>query len=305
MEHIKGNCPRCGKPLEIPADLEKFSCLYCGARTTLKEMLEMQNLPKGQYGAEREYLKEHLPKTVINYPEYYKKMNRKDFIPTFEAYEAENTPIVKRLDVCVRSAPEGREACIEALCSELLDAIEAHLKVQPKWAKKSDDLLFSTRVVLALFLTPLIRKLRLQTAESFCWQLNQQWIKRWPKHKWTPGEYSVLEAGYKKRGLCFITTATCLHEGKADDCAELTAFRAFRDGYLMENGCQSQVDLYYHIAPTIVNCINYCDDPDRCYAEIRQNWLEPCYRAIREDRPQECHRLYCEMVEHLRNKYLQ
>ena len=29
---IRGVCPQCGKKLEIPAELEEFSCLYCGAR---------------------------------------------------------------------------------------------------------------------------------------------------------------------------------------------------------------------------------------------------------------------------------
>lgn len=28
---ILGICPKCGKKLQIPAELHRFSCLYCGS----------------------------------------------------------------------------------------------------------------------------------------------------------------------------------------------------------------------------------------------------------------------------------
>ncbi len=307
MEHIKGNCPHCAKPLEIPEGLEEFSCLYCGVRTSVAQMLACQSASQGQYEAELAYLKENLPLTVTRYPDHFRKMTRKDFVPAFEDYEAENAQIVNRLDTCARLNPKGREACMQEVCKEFLDELDAHLKAQPKWEKESkrQDMLFAVRVVLAIFLTPLVRKLRLETAEVFRAELNRQWLERWPTQKWTPGDYEVLEAGYRKRGLCFITSATCEYEKKADDCEELTAFRTFRDGWLSENGYHKDIELYYEIAPAIVQCIDYCDDSEKCYAQIREKWLQPCYRALQEERNEDCRRAYTEMVRTLQAKYLQ
>lgn len=305
MEYINGHCPQCGKALQVPPDLQEFSCMYCGARTNAEAI--QKDVSEETYLAERAYLKENLPLTVTRYPENYKKMTRKEFIPTFEAYENENTKIVRRLDVCMIASPIKNEACVAEICKDLLDGIDAHLHQQPKWEKKAkqQDLLFATRVVLAIFLTPLVRKLRLESAELFCEQLNRQWLERYPQHKWMPADYDVLVKGYKKRGFCFITTAACLHENKADDCDELTAFRAFRDGWMMQNGCQAQVARYYEIAPAIVQCIDYCDDADTCYAFIREKWLDPCYHALKEQRNEDCHALYSDMVERLCQRYLQ
>ena len=305
MDYIKGYCPHCGKALQVPSDLEEFSCLYCGKRTNPKEI--RKDISDELYQKEREYLKKNLPLAVINYPENYKKMTRKEFIPTFNEYEDENASIVKHLDICIRSSPTDSNECMQEICKDLLDGIENHLKTQPKWksSRKQYDMLYATRVVLAIFLSPLVRKLELETAEDFCKELNKQWIARFPAHKWTPGEFHVLEAGYKKRGFCFITTATCEHEGKADDCAELSAFRAFRDGYLTANGFEADIQKYYDIAPAIVQCIDHCDDRTACYEEIREKWLKPCYQALLENRAEDCRVLYSQMVETLAQKYLQ
>lgn len=305
-EYIKGNCPHCKKPLEIPDGLEKFSCLYCGMRTSLQEMLELQNIPEGQYEAELEYLKAELPNTVINYPNHYRKMTKKEYIPTFKAYEAENKEIVKRIDTCAKLCSEGAKKAISQICADLIEALESYFYAQPRWQKenKRNDLLFETRVVLAIFLTPLVKKLHMDTSEMFRRELNRQWLVKWPEHKWTPGDYQVLEAGYSKKGLCYITTALCRYEGKDDDCEQLQAFRNFRDGWLRENGGQDDIALYYEIAPVIVACMDYCDDTDLCYAQVREKWLAPCYEAIVNGRNDECRKLYTQMVRTLQNRYM-
>lgn len=305
-EFVYGNCPNCGKPLQIPADLEEFACLYCAERCRTEVMLALGNVPEGHYGVEREYLKENLPKTVINYPDYHAKITKKEFYNAFDIYEVENSEILEHLDICARMDPEGKKACMQKVCQDLLDALEAHLKADSRWEKKNkrEQLLFETRVILAIFLTPLVRKLKLETAELFRQELNRQWLERWPTHKWIPGDYEVLAGGFKRRKLCFITTATCAFEGKPDDCAELTAFRAFRDGWLMQNGGSRDISLYYEIAPTIVTCIDYCDDAPVRYEQIRQKWLEPCYTALQEGRNDDCRTIYTDMVKTLQKRYL-
>ena len=89
-------------------------------------------------------------------------------------------------------------------------------------------------MVIAIFLVPAIRKLALPTSEDFCDVLQKEWVRRYPKTPFYLGSYEEISTGFRKKilGLCFITTAVCEEEGKPDDCEELTAFRAFRDGYL-------------------------------------------------------------------------
>lgn len=304
-EYIKAVCPHCGKEMQIPSDLEEFSCLYCGDRVRKEVMLELQNTREGRYEEERAYLKERLPQTVTHYLPYSKKITKKEFFGAFETYESENRKILEHLDICARLDPLGVEHCMEEVCKELLDGVEAELSGDKKWSSKSkrDELLFDTRVVMAIFLTPLVKKRRLETAEPFRKELNRQWLERYPKHKWIPGDYDVLAEGFKKKKLCFITTATCRFDGKPDDCEELTAFRAFRDGWLTAHGGEAEIARYYEIAPSIVTCIDHCDDPAEIYSLIREKWLNPCAEAIREGRNEDCRRIYTEMVTTLQEKY--
>ena len=306
-EFIQGNCPHCGNELQIPTDLQEFSCLYCGERCRTEVMLAMQNADTTQYDNEREYLRERLPQMVTGYPDYFKKITKKDFFKAFETYEIDNQKAMNRLDVCARLDPQGPEHCMKEVCKDLVDALEAHMMGDKRWAKSSqrEQLMFETRVILAIFLTPLARKCKLETAELFRTELNEQWLARWPKQKWIPGDYEVLANGFRRKKLCFITTATCRHDGKPDDCAELTAFRAFRDGWLTEQNGQGDIELYYEIAPSIVTFLNCCDDTDACYAQIREVWLDPCYRALQDGRNEDCRAIYTDMVQTLSRKYLQ
>lgn len=300
-------CPECGNKLEIPASLEEFSCLYCGKRARTSVVRELNKNADSAYEEKRAALRETLPQTVIKYPDYHKKITKKDFQPAFEAYERENTPIFEQLDVCERLRPGQTEECMREIAEDFLDELEEYMQKDPRWNKKNgrSNLMFEVKVVLAIFLTPLVRKLNLHSAEAFRTVLHEGWMKRWPKEQWMPGDYEILIGGFRKHRFCFITTAVCQSEGKPDDCAELTAFRSFRDGWLTDNGGKALIAEYYDIAPAIVNCIDLCDDSQRRYAELRERWLTPCYTALREERYADCRDTYINMVRTLENRYLQ
>ena len=306
-EMQKITCPHCGKELEIPAELDEFSCLYCGERIRRTEIQEEKEEITSTYEAEREYLKKNLAGTVTNYTSYYKKMSKSDFFPGFDTYEKENKEIIRHLDPCAALCPDGPEACVKEICTEMLDQIGEYLKKEGKWDRKSkqDDALFEIRVVLAIFMTPLVRKCKLANGELFRKELHRQWMERFPKHPWTPGDYDDLAGGYQRRKLCFITTATCRYDKKPDNCRELMAFRAFRDGWLTDHGGKQDIETYYEIAPSIVTMIDYCDSPEECYGEIRERWLKPCMRALDENRPADCRSIYTDMVKTLQKRYLQ
>ena len=304
---VKGNCPNCGKPLEIPAELEEFSCLYCGVRSKTANLRVKKEIVEGEFESRREELRERLPKTVTRYPDFYKKITKKEFFTAFERYENENRSTVDSIDPCADACPDGEKAAVAILCKDLLDALDESMQADRRWNKPAgkSNVLFEVKVVLAIFLTPLVRKRNLRCAEAFRTELNRQWLERYPKQEWSPGDYDVMAGGFQKHKLCFITTATCAYEGKSDDCAELTAFRAFRDGWLTEHGGEELIAEYYEKAPSIVTCIELCDDPTERYAEIRDRWLTPCYRALQASRMNECRDRYVDMVRTLEKRYFQ
>lgn len=289
---IKGNCPFCGKMLEIPAELTEFSCLYCGERSRTAILSAQANFDETPLLT----LAGELPQAITRYPQHYKKVTKKDYVKTFEAYETENEPLLTKLDLAICNDPRGVDAAVEAVCATLLDALEAHIM-----SHKKD--FFPVKSVLALFFTPLVKKLHLRCADRFCKRLHEMWADRFPKEVWMHGNYDEICAGFSRSKLCFITTATCAHEGKPDDCAELTAFRAFRDGWLQAHN-PDWIEEYYAIAPSIVTAIEHCDDADARYAEIRVRWLNPCLKALQDNKNTECRDIYINMVQILRKKYL-
>lgn len=180
-----------------------------------------------------EELLAQLPGCITRYPDLHLRIGKKDFFPTFAQYEQDNTPLLLQLDACCAGYPGGAEALAGHAAAVMLDGLAAHMEKDPRWGKRTrDNVFFDTKVALAIFFTPLLRKLQLELAEPLRTQLQTQWLARWPKQLWRPGDYDTLAGGFKKFRFCFITTATCASEGKPDDCAELTAFRAFRDGWL-------------------------------------------------------------------------
>ena len=104
---------------------------------------------------------------------------------------------------------------------------------------------------------------------------------------------------------CFITTAVCGSFGKDDDCYELTTFRKFRDGWLMNQpDGKSLIAEYYSIAPHIVDKINRLTDAAQIYKDLWQRYLEPCLNFIRSGDNVACKNKYVEMVRELKGKYL-
>lgn len=103
---------------------------------------------------------------------------------------------------------------------------------------------------------------------------------------------------------CFITSAVCQSEGKADDCEELSAFRRYRDEILMKTSDgQALVEEYYKIAPEIVKRINQEPDCKKTYRYLDEHFIQPGYLLLSEGKGDEAKELYMEGVLMLMRKY--
>ena len=226
-EMTTGLCPNCGHALQIPAELESFSCMYCGERLTKRQLLTQAAAAQRSdedCAASYDRAVARLGWCVKNFRDYQKKILRDAFFEAFETYETGCAPVIQELNNGI--TPERQTELLDQAAEAMLDELSAG------WEKKTD--MDDEKIILAIFFVPMVRKLQLPVSEEFVTLLQKKWVERYPKSPFYLGDYDSISGGFRKKflGLCFITTAVCQELGKPDNCAELTAFRAFRDGYL-------------------------------------------------------------------------
>ena len=124
QEFRSGNCPQCGHALKVPAELTKFSCMYCGTRLTMEELV-VQQLPQADEAAAAAFddAAAQLAGCVTNWRGYQKKITRNEFIPAFEAYEAGCAAVIGRLNTAVCAAGGDRTALVTQAAARMLDGL--------------------------------------------------------------------------------------------------------------------------------------------------------------------------------------
>ena len=110
--YLTGNCPKCGAELQIPAELQEFSCMYCGARLN-RDALAAQPAETPQCdAAEAEAAwrtaSGKLAGCIRNYPGYNRKILRDEFENAFAEYEAGTRPVFEELNAAVCAMEAGR-----------------------------------------------------------------------------------------------------------------------------------------------------------------------------------------------------
>ena len=306
QEFLTGKCPKCMQELRVPASLAEFSCMYCGARLAQGDLVtEAAETPAAPDADAYAAALEELSGCIRNYRGFHKRVTKTDYVPAFDEYEAGCRAVVVRLDAGLAGLPaDARAAQLRAAAGRMIDDLAVD------WAaRKGNRFLFDEdKYVVALFFVPMVLRQELPSGREFADTLQAVWVERYPKSPFYVGDYETLVGGFRKKkflGLCFITTAVCEAEGKPDDCAELTAFRAFRDGYLKaQPDGAALIEEYYRIAPTIVMCIDVCGDRDARYAAIREQYLQPCYNALQAGDLAGCKTKYVRMVRDLEREYL-
>lgn len=304
-ETKQGTCPKCRKALEIPADLHEFSCLYCGQRLTqamLLPSLVSVDTTDIDGKAAADFYHNHILSAITEYQGIEKEMTKTKFVPAFARYQEGNEETFRQLELAVAA----QTLTLEEAAVDFLDQLAARWDRDAKRHNRT-AMMDTDKFILAIYLIPMIQKLNLSISADYCTIVHAHWMERYPKSPFSIGTYEALADGFQKRflGLCFITTAVCRYNNKPDDCEELTAFRAFRDGYL--RACPDGPDLidaYYDMAPGIVTHIDLCHNRDEIYTEIRDRYLLPCYADIRQGKLAQCKSRYISMVQDLRTRFL-
>lgn len=297
-------CPHCGREILVPAELETFSCVYCGEKLTYSDFASKDALSAAPSPADLEYVRTHLMDCIRDYPNYYRNFNKKKYEQSFQAYREGIAETYRAMDRYLLAQPERRDALLQDFTEQFLRDWEDYHSASSRGRSAGEKQRFVNKMTLAWYTVPAIRDLGLSVSEDYPRRLQAAFVKAYPNNVFEATTYQDLAGGFRKHGMCFITSAVCAHEGKPDDCEELTAFRAFRDGWLSRTADGAAlVEEYYEIAPSMVLAIEFCDDADRVYSAIRRDYLDPCYAALQRGREEICRDTYIAMVERLKQRY--
>ncbi|MEI3130320.1 MAG: hypothetical protein V8S89_05780 [Oscillospiraceae bacterium] len=247
-EQIIGYCPKCGKELQIPGELPRFACMYCATKLTQAQLLADAPAPmpavEGDAAEEFAAFSALVLACVTNFPDSYKKVTRSEFSKYSDTYLDACRPAFDHLDQCARIEPDRRTKWAELGAEDLMHQLNDWFAAQKGWNSRARQarIVDNAKFTIALFLVPMLSRGNWTISRPFAKRLHTLWMARYPKSPFTLASYDDLVSGFRKRWLCFITTAVCEAEGKPDDCAELTAFRRFRDGWLSPAARRARVD---------------------------------------------------------------
>ncbi|MBR1759137.1 MAG: hypothetical protein IJ744_10505 [Lachnospiraceae bacterium] len=302
----RGRCPYCAGELEFPDGLTKGICMYCG------KTLKADDLISGDMSAliteaskNYEEALSHIEDLFVKYPDLMKSFNETDYEESFEAFMEAERGLVEQVDLACRMASEEvRYERLTALANKLMDAIMAAIDNGGKARGKREVRKNDYKMQQVVYIIPMIRELHLDISEEFSDAIITAWKERNNGDIYYKGDYHNLINGFRKRRICYITTAVCDTFGKPDNCYELMRFRQFRDDYLLlQPEGEALVAEYYDLAPRIVASIDLQPDRDKIYADIWEQYLSPCLSMIEEKQLAQCEEHYIKMVRTLEEIY--
>lgn len=244
-----------------------------------------------------EKFQELFDKALENVGDFRKKTYEKAFSTLYDEYK----DLVESLLVFCGEPTD--EKSLKTVAAVVPDYAQEKMKDASKRDQKK--LAMDMNLIMAVYVIPLITYTRSQTGD----QLAEEMVSLWNERNITgltlsKSSYDAVAQGFRK-GLCYITTAVCKDQNKADDCMELTELRRYRDEYLMksEEG-RMLVEEYYNVAPAIVFAIDMHKDASVIYQDLYQKYLIPCVTYAKDQKNLECKALYEDMVRKLEQEFL-
>lgn len=202
MESIKLTCPACGRELSVPSDLQAFSCLYCGAKHRMAELLAPTSSADE---ADRVYAEEHLLDCIRDFPNAFKHFDRKHYEAFYRTHKEAVAPVFEAMDRWICAHPTQRQQLLEQFAELFLDQWEAfhgsHPKAKSKHAR--DRLAFSDKLTLAWFTLPAVRDMGLSIGGDFPALLQDRFNERYPENFFAVGTFEEILGGFRKRWFLF------------------------------------------------------------------------------------------------------
>lgn len=300
MEFLKGVCPYCKGELQIPQDRETVICMYCGKELIVRDALAKQeeiNRPKPVSEEAAVEALQNLLYGIENPMQFFKKALYMEFFHKYAFENAKNLAILEQAYM----ASEDADALLPRIAEPLVARVESDLHALR--GRKKDELQMDYNLAMVVYVFPALLETNKVSGQAWIDVLIKIWKKHFPKTDLKSATAKEINAGFRYR-FCYITTAVCESQHKADDCYELSLLRTFRDDYLLlSKEGEAMVREYYDVAPSIVKHIGKRADADAIYEGIWQQYLSPCIRLIESGQNEECVDLYKHMVYELKDLY--
>ncbi|MBQ9592851.1 MAG: hypothetical protein IJR36_03115 [Lachnospiraceae bacterium] len=303
----RGRCPYCGGELEFPDGLEKGRCMYCGKAITADELLSgdiSQILAESSRNFDE--VLEKIEGVFLRHTDLMKQFNEKEYEDSFEAFMEQERGIIEQVDMSCRMVPaDVRASRLREIAARLIEAIMRTIDEKAGRSRSKRNVVENDfKMQQVVYIVPMIRELHLPVSEEFCDCLIEEWKARNNGDFYYKGDYHQLIDGFRRRKICYITTAVCETFGKPDNCYELMSFREFRDEYLLKQPeGEALVQEYYELAPRIVAAIDMRPDREQIYEGIWEEYLAPCLSMIEQEAYEDCADRYVTMVRTMEQKY--
>ena len=235
---------------------------------------------------------------------YGKEFRRKTYAGVMEYARERYAHTVDAVIECFADTPEEERGALTERLAQIIPE-HAYEKMQSVKKRNRDRMYVDYNMNMAVYVVPLLN----ESKDKNCVALTERMVELWNEKGITNmrlmhSTYDEIAGGFERK-LCYITTAVCLSQGKADDCYELELLREYRDTYLLSTPeGEALVKGYYNIAPTIVSRIARSEAPKQVYEEIWKNYLAPCVGLIEAGRPEACQEQYMAMVYELKGRYM-
>ena len=228
---------------------------------------------------------------------------------TFERYPDSFKRYCNKHKATLKAVEDGylqvidKEQFLTNMAEELANSAEKRIAEEEKKNAK-EKLAANLNMCLVIYTLPAVLEMNKAPANLFSKKILEAWKAHFPKTNLKASTFKQINSGFKRK-FCYITTAACESQGKADNCYELELLRSYRDNYLLqseEGG--AMVKEYYNIAPTIVNRIARQENADAVYDELWNSYLMDCVNKIENGENEACRERYAEMVYDLKSRYM-
>ena len=231
-------------------------------------------------------------------------LDKQTYASTLQSYTEELHDILEPAQQYCNDHPEVQKELLDTVADTLLRSILEDLKPLSKADHALRQDVYLMFVVTQL--SPALLKLELPVGRILCKSLQIAWCAVWPKQNYQIVTEEMISSGFDKKWYqCYITQSTCEFLGKPDDCFELKAFRAFRDGYL--KNCAdgpALIEAYYKSAPAIVQRIAFSSSRDAIFQRIWEIYLQACLEDLLHNRQEDCKNRYVSMMYALQQEFL-
>ena len=292
MSLVTIHCPHCGRELNVPDDTEHIVCMFCAKPIDLRAAL----LPEQPAETEPADWDSLLPDVLFADRLSGGRFRADTYPGEYDRYREQFRPALRAFQENARESSDAAEQFAEQLFLRFQAALQA------PGGKRTDS--FPVRLTITALTVPCLMSLPGGVGERAADCFLAQWNGTFPKEHLGKATYEQVLGGFRHK-FCYITTAVCRSLGKGDDCAELNAFRAFRDGWLSAapDG-RDKITEYYLFAPMIVRAIDASGRADAEYRRIWETGLSPLLRCLKEGRQRDCAAGYEAMVRSLEEKWL-